>query len=231
MKNYKKFLVFRVILILSVAVLLSACSSEAPSGDNPATSSPSGIGASFGTIVAVGDSLTAGYGVEESQAYPALLQQRLLLEGHFYRVVNAGVSGETSSGTQSRIAWVIASLDPDIIILETGANDGLRGVDPMVLEKNLDQIVTTIKAAGIAVILAGMKLPPNLGSNYTMRFSKVYPRIADKYAISLIPFFLKRVAGDVRYNLPDRTHPNPEGYRRIVDDIYPYVVDVIKQNR
>ena len=216
--------------------LLVACGSEAPSVEAPSVDGASGsppqdTGPGFGTIVAVGDSLTAGYGVEESQAYPALLQQRLLLEGHFYRVVNAGVSGETSSGTQSRIAWVIDSLDPDIIILETGANDGLRGVDPMVLEKNLDQIITTIKAAGIAVVLAGMKLPPNLGLNYTMRFSKVYPRIADKYAIPLIPFFLKSVAGDVRYNLSDRMHPNPEGYRRIVDDIYPYVVDVIKQHR
>ena len=183
----------------------------------------------FGTIVAVGDSLTAGYDVDETEAYPALLEKRLLADGYVFKVINAGISGETSSGTLSRIEWVIKSLNPDIIILETGANDGLRGVDPKVLEKNLDEIITTIQANGIALLLAGMKMPPNLGPVYTARFSNVYPRLADKHDIPLIPFFLESVAGDARYNLSDRMHPNPEGYRRILDTLYPYVLGVIKQ--
>jgi len=217
-----------IALVLLVALLALVGCSESPSADaqpKPQRDTASG----FGTIVAVGDSLTAGYGVDEGEAYPALLEKQLLSDGHFYRVVNAGISGETSSGVLSRIEWVISSLNPDIIILETGANDGLRGVDPQVLEKNLDQIVKKIKANGTRVLLAGMKLPPNLGPVYTARFAKVYPKIASKHDIPLIPFFLEPVAGDTRYNLPDRLHPNAEGYRRILSYLYPYVLETIKQ--
>ena len=218
-----------VMLFLFVLPGMFACSNESPSAES--RSEPqSNDGLGWGTIVAVGDSLTAGYGVDESEAYPALLEKRLHLDGFFFKVINAGISGETSSGTLSRIEWVIRSLKPDIIILETGANDGLRGVDPKVLEKNLDGIITIIKASGIDILLAGMKMPPNLGPVHTARFSSVYANIADKHQIPLIPFFLESVAGDTRYNLPDRMHPNPEGYRRILEHIYPYVLAVIKRN-
>jgi acyl-CoA thioesterase-1 len=216
-----------VMLFLFVLLGMFACSNESPSGENR-SESQANDGMGLGTIVAVGDSLTAGYGVDESEAYPALLEKRLHLDGFSFKVINAGISGETSSGTLSRIEWVIRSLKPDIIILETGANDGLRGVDPQVLEKNLDGIITIIKAHGIDILLAGMKMPPNLGPVHTARFSNVFPRIADKHHIPLIPFFLKSVVGDARYNLSDRMHPNPEGYRRILEYIYPYVLAVIK---
>lgn len=219
-----------VMVLLFVFLSMSACSNESPATESR-SESQGNVRVDQGTIVAVGDSLTAGYGVDETQAYPALLEKRLLLDGFFFKVVNAGVSGETSSGTLSRIEWVIRSLKPDIVILETGANDGLRGVDPQVLEKNLDKIVTTIKAHGIGILLAGMKIPPNLGPAHTAHFAKVYPKIADKHHIPLIPFFLESVAGDARYNLPDRIHPNPEGYRRILDIIYPYVLEVIKDEK
>lgn len=207
-----------------------SCSNESPSAESrPGFQGDQG--GDQGTIVAVGDSLTAGYGVDESEAYPALLQKRLRSDGFSFNVINAGISGETSSGTLSRIEWVIRSLKPDIVILETGANDGLRGVDPNVLEKNLDEIVTIIKANGIAILLAGMKMPPNLGPVHTTRFSNVYPKIARKHDVPLIPFFLESVAGDARYNLSDRMHPNPEGYRRILDDIYPHVLAVIERKK
>ena len=217
------------LLMLFLLVLLGivSCSNESSPPNNASGPQRSGDGEG-GTIVAVGDSLTAGYGVDETEAYPALLEKRLLSDGYPFKVVNAGVSGETSSGTRSRIEWVIRSLHPDIVILETGANDGLRGVDPGVLEKNLDEIVTTLQANGIAILLAGMKMPPNLGPAYTGRFADVYPTIAARHRIPLIPFFLKSVAGDARYNLPDRLHPNPEGYRRILNDIYPYILETIK---
>ena len=216
-----------VLLFLCVLLVLPACSNESPSAESR-SESQANDGLGLGTIVAVGDSLTAGYGVDESEAYPALLEKRLHLDGFFFKVINAGISGETSSGTLSRIEWVIRSLKPNIIILETGANDGLRGVDPKVLEKNLDRIITIIKAHDIDILLAGMKIPPNLGPVHTARFSSVYPDIAHKHHIPLIPFFLESVAGDTRYNLPDRLHPNPEGYRRILENIYPYVLAVIK---
>jgi len=218
-----------LVTVLLVFGVLTACGNETPPATSSSGSSKQQTDAGFGTIVAVGDSLTAGYGVEENQAYPALLQARLLREGFFFQVVNAGISGETSSGTRSRIAWVISSLNPDIIILETGANDGLRGIDTLVLEKNLTEIITSIQAEGIAVILAGMQMPPNFGRNYTKQFAEVYPRVARKMGIPLIPFFLETVAGDRQYNLADGIHPNSEGYRRIVAYLYPYVLDVIKQ--
>jgi len=218
-----------VLVFLLVFLGVFACSGESTPVDSQAESRRvNDMG--FGTIVALGDSLTAGYGVDEIEAYPALLEKRLLLDGYFFKVINAGISGETSSGTLSRIEWVIDSLKPDIIILETGANDGLRGVDPKVLEKNLDRTITIIREKNIDVLLAGMKLPPNLGPVYTTQFTKVYPKIADRHGIPLIPFFLESVAGHARYNLPDRMHPNPEGYRRILDTIYPYVLAVIKEN-
>jgi acyl-CoA thioesterase-1 len=180
------------------------------------------------TIVAVGDSLTAGLGVGESEAYPAQLKRKLAGDGHYFNVVNAGVSGETSSGALSRIEWVISTLKPDIIILETGANDGLRGIDPDILRKNLDRIISVIKANNIKVLLCGMRILPNMGPEYSKAFMSVYPEIAKKHGIPLIPFFLEGVGGDPRFNQPDRLHPNATGYRRIVDHIYPYVLDVIK---
>jgi len=221
----RNFLIW-VMVFLCVLLGMLACSNESPSTENR-SELQANEGVRMGTIVAVGDSLTAGYGVDETEAYPALLEKRLLLDGYFFKVINAGVSGETSSGTLSRIQWVIRSLKPDIVILETGANDGLRGVDPQVLEKNLDEIISTIKTNGIGILLAGMKIPPNLGPAHTARFAKVYPRIAKKHNIPLIPFFLESVAGDTKYNLPDQIHPNPEGYRRILDNMYPYVLEVI----
>ncbi len=228
MKCYKNFNKLLLASILLISLVLIACSNEASTPVGSSDSPTEKTGASFGTIVAVGDSLTAGYGVEENQAYPALLQERLLQDGYFFRVVNAGISGETSSGTRSRIAWVISALKPEIIILETGANDGLRGIDTSVLEKNLTEIITTIQANEITAILTGMQMPPNFGRNYTKQFAEVYPRVATKKGILLIPFFLKGVAGDRRYNLADGIHPNPDGYRRVVEQIYPYVLETIK---
>jgi len=176
----------------------------------------------------MGDSLTAGLGVAESEAYPALLQKKLADGGHHFTVVNAGVSGETSSGALARIDWVISALKPDLIILETGANDGLRGIDPGVLRKNLDRLISVIKSNNIAVILCGMKMLPNLGPVFTQAFTDIYPEIARKHTIPLIPFFLEGVAGDPQYNQPDRLHPTTEGYRRIVDYIYPTVLGAIQ---
>ncbi len=216
-----------VTLTMVFFLYLVGCSNESASND--AASKPAAVKQpTRKTIVAVGDSLTAGNGVDESAAYPAQLQRKLAADGYHFNVVNAGVSGETSSGTLTRIEWVISSLKPDIIILETGANDGLRGIDPDILRKNLDRIVSVIKASNIEVLLCGMKILPNMGPEYSKAFTHVYPEIAQKHAISLIPFFLEGVAGNPRFNQPDRSHPTAKGYRCIVDHIYPYVLNVIK---
>lgn len=179
------------------------------------------------TIVALGDSLTAGLGVDETESYPALLESRLTADGHSVKVINAGISGETSSGTVSRINWVISSLKPDIVILVIGANDGMRGIDPDLLRDNLDKILSVLKGSNIGVILGGMKMLPNLGPAYALAFERVYPEMSEKHGIPLIPFFLEGVAGEPGFNQSDQIHPNPEGYRIIVDHICPYILKSI----
>ena len=184
-----------------------------------------------GTIVALGDSLTAGLGVAETQAYPAQLARKLEANGFAYQVINAGVSGETSSGARARIEWVLSALKPDIVILETGANDGLRGIDATVLESNLDTICALLKKNNIEVLLAGMLMLPNLGPEYTQSFASIYPRIAKKHDVVFMPFFLEGVAGEPQFNQPDRMHPTAQGYRRVVENIYPYVLKSIARYR
>lgn len=215
-------------LILTLAFGPAGCNSDSPP---PAAAPPQSTPAiAFkGTVVALGNSLTAGLGVMEQEAYPAQLQRRLIADGHPYKVVNAGVSGETSSGALSRIQWVIESLKPDIVILETGANDGLRGIDPTLLRSNLDRLITLLKAKEIEVILAGMRMLPNLGPEYIREFGRIYPEVARQHRIILIPFFLEGVAGRNDLNQPDKLHPTAQGYRHIVDTIYPYVLKAIKR--
>jgi acyl-CoA thioesterase-1 len=181
-----------------------------------------------GTIVAVGDSLTAGYGVAQELAYPARLEKKLASDGFPYRVINAGISGETSSGALSRINWIL-TLTPDIVILETGANDGLRGVDPALTKKNIQEIIRRLQASNVTVILAGMQMVQNLGREYTEAFRRIYPEAAKQTGVRLIPFFLKGVAGDPALNQADGIHPTGEGYRVVVETVYPYVAAAIQE--
>jgi acyl-CoA thioesterase I len=183
-----------------------------------------------GTIVAVGDSLTAGQGVEEEFAYPALLEQKLASGGFPYKVVNAGISGETSSGTLSRINWIL-TLKPDIVVLETGANDGLRGIDPAQMRKNLQEIIRVLQERNVTIVLAGMQMVQNLGREYTDAFQRVYPEAAKKFGILLIPFFLEGVAGEPALNQADGIHPTAEGYKVVAETVYPFAVRAIQQIR
>lgn len=183
-----------------------------------------------GTIVAAGNSLTAGLYVLENEAYPAQLEKRLLSEGHRYRVINAGNSGETSSGLLSRMKWIL-SMKPDIVIIETGANDGLRGVDPELTRKNIEGAVRILKSSGVTVVLAAMQIVQNLGKEYTEAFKAIYPAVAKKEGIILTPFFLEGVAGNRDINAPDGIHPTAAGYRIVVDNIYPSVIEAIKREK
>jgi acyl-CoA thioesterase-1 len=178
------------------------------------------------TIVAVGDSLTAGYGLDESAGYPALLEKKLQAAGYNYQVVNGGVSGETTSGTLSRMEWIM-TLEPDIIVLETGANDGLRGIDAQVAEKNIREILQFLKERDVVVLLAGMKMVWNMGPDYVAEFNSIYPKLAREFEVVFLPFFLEGVATESEYTLGDGIHPNAEGYEKITENIYPYVLEAI----
>jgi acyl-CoA thioesterase-1 len=183
-----------------------------------------------GTIVAVGDSLTAGLGVGEEDAYPARLEKKLRSTGHNWRVVNAGISGETSSGALSRVAWVL-KLRPDIVILETGANDGLRGIDPAVTRKNIEETMRILKQNRVTVVLAGMRMVTNLGQEFTRAFAAIYPELARKHDLILVPFFLTGVAGEPSLNQADGIHPTPEGYRIVTETVYPFVLEAIERTQ
>ncbi len=167
-------------------------------------------------IVAFGDSLTAGLGVAAAETYPAQLQRRLDSRGLHYRVINAGVSGDTTAGGLRRVDWVLKSR-PDIVILELGANDGLRGLRLQETKANLEKIIQRCRDASALVVLAGMKLPPNYGTDYTKTFESIYPALAKQYRLPLIPFFLEGVAGSASLNQPDGIHPTSQGYRIIAD--------------
>jgi acyl-CoA thioesterase-1 len=179
-------------------------------------------------IVAFGDSLTAGFGVPADRAYPAQLQSALTSRGYYYEVINAGVSGETTAGGRRRLPWILKSI-PDIVILELGANDGLRGLSLTDTRANLDAIIRALKDAGVRVVLAGMKLPPNYGEDYTRRFESMYGDLASGHHIALIPFFLEGVGGKQDLNQPDGIHPTEEGYRILSETVLKALVPLLPQ--
>jgi acyl-CoA thioesterase I len=209
--------------VIYACLILAACGQEEPPSAPPEIQST-------GIIVAMGDSLTEGLGVPEEKAYPALLQKALRGKGYGYRVVNAGISGETSSGARSRIGWVLR-MKPDIVILETGANDGLRGLDPELIRRNIRDIIDAFTSEGIVVVLAAMKTLPNLGPAYSKMFADVYTDVGGDSDVILIPFFLEGVAGIPTLNQPDGIHPTADGYARVVEHILPYVTEAIVRHQ
>lgn len=174
-------------------------------------------------IVAFGDSLSAGYGLEDADSFPVQLERALRDNGLAATVINSGVSGDTTAGGRARLAWSIPD-DVDLVILELGANDGLRGIDPAETDANLDAMLGELAARDIRVLFAGMLAPPNLGREYGAAFNEVFPRLAEKYDVTFYPFFLEGVAADPALNQRDGIHPNAEGVARIVDRITPYVL-------
>ena len=230
-------------IVWALMPCLSACD-PAPSGSGspPVASSPiphDGVGPRLGEdvtmqprlvreparedvpkIVAFGDSLTAGAGIPAEESFPAQLQRRLDQNGYRYRVINAGVSGDTTAGGLRRVEWVLRSR-PRLAILELGANDGLRGLPLDQIQHNLDQIIRRLHAAGVTIILAGMKLPLNYGNDYRAGFEAVYEKLAQAHRVTLMPFFLEGVGGNASLNQGDGLHPTREGYRVIVEHLWP----------
>jgi acyl-CoA thioesterase-1 len=179
------------------------------------------IGNSPKTILFFGDSLTAGYGLSPEEAFPALIEKKLLKTGRTSKVVNAGLSGETSAGGLSRIDWVLRQ-PVDVFVLELGANDGLRGLPLEQTEKNLQGIIDKVKAKNpkARIVIAGMMVPPNMGSAYTSKFKTIFPDLAKKNKATLIPFLLQDVAGNEKLNLADGIHPNTEGHKIVAENVF-----------
>jgi acyl-CoA thioesterase-1 len=180
------------------------------------------------SIVVLGDSLTAGYGLPTDQAFPAQLQKALAAKGLAVNVINAGVSGDTSSGGLARLDWSVSD-DPDAVIVELGANDALRGISPTVTEKALDAILSRLTGRGIPVLLCGMLAPPNMGADYANAFNAIYPKLAARHKVDLYAFFLDGVAAERSLNQADGLHPTADGVAKIVTRILPKVEDLVRR--
>ena len=244
------WLLSKILCCLSLIVLYGCDRANAPSSSPPSSSAPrEGFGQQRGTdvtaqpgrpktqvsserprIVAFGNSLTAGLGVTQNESYPAQLQRKLDSVGYPYRVVNAGVSGETTAGGLRRVSWVLNS-KPSIVILELGGNDGLRGLSLQETKANLERIIQQFQQSSVTVVLAGMQLPPNYGMEYTAGFESLYRALATQYHLTMIPFFLDGVAGSFALNQADGIHPTEEGYRVIVEKIFPVLEPLLEQKR
>lgn len=211
----RRFNPARVVLCALVLLALLAGPAIAQTGNAP-------------VILALGDSLTAGYGLAPEHSFPAQLEAALARNGNAARVVNGGVSGDTTAGGLARVDWLMAE-KPDLVIVELGGNDGLRGLDPAATRSNIDEIVTRIRAAGAHVLLAGMRAPPNLGSDYGTAFAAAFQDVATKHGTAYYPFFLEGVAAMPALNQEDGIHPTREGIAVIVENILPVVTGALAE--
>jgi len=189
---------------------------------------PTGAASGQRHIIVLGDSLTAGYGLSGKAAFPARLEVALRERGFAVRVSNAGISGDTSAGGLARLDWSLSDR-PDLMIIELGANDALRGLDPRQTRQNLEQILKRLREQQILPLLAGMKAPRNLGEDYYTKFDQLYPELARQYQVPYYPFFLEGVAGKPGLNQVDGMHPNVAGVEVIVQGILPLVEDCLRQ--
>jgi acyl-CoA thioesterase-1 len=227
---------------LGVALSLAAAcrggpapsSAPPPSAGAPATAAaapPPGAGAA--AVLFVGTSLTAGLGVDPEQAYPALVQQKIRAAGLPHQVVNAGVSGETSAAARRRVDWLLDRRDVAVLVLETGANDGLRAQDPGATRANIEAIVARAaeESPPPRVVLVGMQAPPNYGRDYGRRFAALYGEIASRHRLALVPFLLEGVAGVPALNQADGIHPTAEGHRRMAETVWTVLEPVVRAQR
>ena len=215
-------LFFLTALPASAAVRSAAPVRPAPQPAVPAARPP--------LVVFLGDSLTAGLGLGESQAYPALLANRLAAQGRPIRVVNAGVSGDTTAGGLRRLDWLLRQ-KPDVMVVGLGANDALRGAPLSEIDRNLREIVRRCRATGSQVLLLGMRIPPNYGPDYTGGFRTLYQRIAKDLKVRLVPFLLEGVGGNPELNQADGIHPTAVGQRKVADTVLPYLRGVLEGAR
>jgi acyl-CoA thioesterase-1 len=200
-------------------LLLGTVAAVGCTGDGISATSPGRV---MPVIVAFGDSLTSGPGLKPEQRYPELLQQRLTAEDYSYRIVNAGVSGDTTTEALERFDRALVA-DTKILILAIGINDGLRGVPAATVERNIASMIERARARGVAVLLCAMEAPPVNGLSYTIEFHRMYARLAERYNVPLVPFFLIGIVGNDELNLDDTLHPNAAGHKVIANAIWPYL--------
>lgn len=215
--------------ITALLALTGACHRQAdkptpPAPDAPTMRSPQ---ASQGTLVFLGDSLTAGLGLDQDQAYPALIEARLAKLGRPWKVVNAGISGDTTAGGAARLDWIYRQ-KVDVLFVCLGANDGLRGLPIAETERNLRTILDRAHREGSRVVLAGIQLPENYGADHRRAFAQIFPRLAKEYQIPLVPFLLQGVAMDPRLNQADGIHPNAIGAQRVAEHLWPTLEPVLQ---
>lgn len=179
-------------------------------------------------VVFLGDSITAGLGLEADQAFPAVVGRTLADDGLPVAVVNAGVSGDTTAGGLRRLDWLLRQ-KPDVLVVGLGGNDGLRGLEPSASEENLKAIIRKAREAGASVLLLGMLIPPNYGPEYTAQFRGIYPRLAREFDVPLVPFVLEGVGGDPKLNQPDGIHPTAEGHQRVARNVLPFLKDLVRR--
>lgn len=217
----KKGFYFIVILFFTIISCNNNSKNSAPQKQEEQQNNLVDSSAKKKTILFFGNSLTAGYGVDPSEAYPALIQDKIDSLHLNYKVINAGVSGETTADGNSRIDWILKQ-PVDIFVLELGGNDGLRGIPLSVTEKNLQSIIDAVKTKypNAKIILEGIQIPPNMGADYTTKFRKIYPRLASKNKIQLLPFLLKGVGGDPKLNQRDGIHPTAEGHKIVAENVW-----------
>ena len=218
---------------IALALVLFSGSVYAEEADDSTSSPKSELAeVSSRVILFFGDSLTAGYGLDREQAFPALVQARIDSLGWNFEVFNAGLGGETSAGGLRRIDWLLRR-PIDVFVLELGANDGLRGIDPKDTHANLQQIVERVKAKNpaVALVIAGMQMPPNLGAEYTAAFAAIFPALAEKNDAALIPFLLEGVGDQPALNLPDGNHPNVEGHQIVAETVWATLGPVLEELR
>ncbi len=220
-----------MILILLSALVISSCgnSTTQNSESQEAADSTEVVEiAQQKTILFFGNSLTAGYGIEQEDAFPGLIQSKIDSLGLDYRVINGGLSGETTAGGLSRLDWFLEEA-PTIFILELGGNDGLRGIELNETKRNLNGIIDKVRSKypETKIILAGMQIPPNMGQDYTEKFSSIFPEVAEEKDVTLIPFLLENVGGIPELNLPDGIHPTEEGHKIVANTIWPFIESAI----
>jgi acyl-CoA thioesterase-1 len=212
-----------------VAAALAACE---PAKDDPAANPPTPETTSQRpTILFLGTSLTAGYGIDPELAYPALIERKIEAAGLDYQVINAGVSGETSAGARRRVDWLLEQQPVSVLVIETGANDGLRGLPPDSLRANIRAIIDRARQLqpSARIVLLGMRIPPNYGRAYTRQFESVYPELARSTGASLVPFLLEGVGGVNVLNQPDGIHPTAEGQRRMAETVWRVLEPVLSE--
>lgn len=221
-----------LISFIFLVALISGCGASkyqrSPEGSKAKPLVTPQTGSQRPKIIAFGDSLTAGFGLAEKESYPYLLQEKLRADGFDYEVVNAGVSGDTSLGGLERADWVLEQENAQILILELGANDLLRGMPPSKMKENLDKIIRKAKAKNIEVLLCGMLAPPTAGSDYQREFMMAFPDLADEHDVEFLPFLLDGVAAKKELNQPDGIHPNAEGEKIMTENVYKALKPMLK---